>query len=230
MLFLRFAPCKAILLLPTIKAKSICATCFYMYSMYVYIPTAPLTLITNGQLLSSLEPIIYLSPWPHDFLFMCCRPRTAAGVTNRPVSKRETRGSLGWISALCWAFGPGQSFLDTGSKAVKHILLILNLLKSVKAKPFQPTIWKWSWSQRPKKQVINKPLFLGGRKYTLVFNMLAAMVIAQTSVQQQHINPSWPSILTCDKRRKRRRRCPPFPLHRTFEYPGTSRPLRAHGH
>lgn len=26
------------------------------------------------------------------------------------------------------------------------------------------------------------------------------MVIAQTSLQQQHINPSWPSIFTCDKR------------------------------
>lgn len=31
---------------------------------------------------------------------------------------------------------------------------------------------------------------LGKTKYTLVFGMLAAMVIAQTSVQQQHINPS----------------------------------------
>lgn len=52
--------------------------------------------------------------------------------------------------------------------------------------------------QKKKKHVTNS--LWGGKKHTLVFDMLAAMVIAQTSVQQQHINPSWPSILTCDKR------------------------------
>lgn len=39
-----------------------------------------------------------------------------------------------------------------------------------------------------------------GSQCTLVLDVPAAMVIAQTSAQQQHINPSWPSILTCDKR------------------------------
>lgn len=54
--------------------------------------------------------------------------------------------------------------------------------------------------QTPKKTSHKQTSASEGKQYTLVFNLLAAMVIAQTSVQQQHINPSWPSILTCDKR------------------------------
>lgn len=43
---------------------------------------------------------------------------------------------------------------------------------------------------KAKKTSHKQTSILGGREYTLVFDMLAAMVIAQTSVQQQHINPS----------------------------------------
>lgn len=43
---------------------------------------------------------------------------------------------------------------------------------------------------KAKKTSHKQTSLLGGRKYTLVFDTLAAMVTAQTSVQQQHINPS----------------------------------------
>lgn len=49
------------------------------------------------------------------------------------------------------------------------------------------------------KQVTNKPLFFRWKAMHML-DVPAAMVIAQTALQQQHINPSWPSILTCDKR------------------------------
>lgn len=68
---------------------------------------------------------------------------------------------------------------------------------------------------------------LGGRKCTLVFDMLAAMVIAQTSVQQQHINPSWPSILTCDKRGGREGGGVPLSTAPHFRVPGHQQALES---
>lgn len=67
----------------------------------------------------------------------------------------------------------------------------------------------------------------GGRKCTLVFDMLAAMVIAQTSVQQQHINPSWPSILTCDKRGGREGGGAPLSTALHFRVPGHQQALES---
>lgn len=63
----------------------------------------------------------------------------------------------------------------------------------------------WTFKAKPSTAIGEKipshkqTTLLWRRKYTLVIDMLAAMVIAQTSLQQQHINPSWPPILTCDK-------------------------------
>lgn len=65
---------------------------------------------------------------------------------------------------------------------------------------------------------------LGGRKYT---DMLAAMVIAQTSVQQQHINPSWPSILTCDKRGGKEGGGAPLSTEPHFRVPGHQQALES---
>lgn len=81
-----------------------------------------------------------------------------------------------------------------------NIILLTSSFSRLETEPFLPSIWKWSWTQRPEKQIMKQTSILGGRKCTLVFHVLAAMVIGRTSVQQQRINPSWPSILTCDKR------------------------------
>lgn len=161
---LRSAPCKTISLLPTIKAKSICAKYvkarnifYFMHCMSMYITAASLSL-TTGQLLhvSSLEPSHWPQPLTLDLLSMCCQPCTTAGGTNVLVFKEEL------VDAFFWAFGLDSISLilvTAVSHLLKHHLFTLNLLESVKANPFQPTIWKWSWTQRPKKQVTNTTLF-----------------------------------------------------------------------
>lgn len=52
--------------------------------------------------------------------------------------------------------------------------------------------------------------FFFRRKAKCMLDEPAAMVIAQTALHQQHINPSWPSILTCDKRGGRQEGGAPF--------------------
>lgn len=80
---------------------------------------------------------------------------------------------------------------------------------------------------KAKKTSHKQTFLLGGRIYTLVFDMLAAMVIAQTSVQQQHINPSWPSILTCDKRGGREGGGAPLSTAPHFRVPGHQQALES---
>lgn len=80
---------------------------------------------------------------------------------------------------------------------------------------------------KAKKTSHKQTSLIGGRKYTLVFDMLAAMVIAQTSVQQQHINPSWPSILTCDKRGGREGGGAPLSTAPHFWVPGHQQALES---
>lgn len=80
---------------------------------------------------------------------------------------------------------------------------------------------------KAKKTSHKQTTLLGGRKYTLVFDMPAAMVIAQTSVQQQHINPSWPSILTCDKRGGREGGGAPLSTVPHFRAPGHQQALES---
>lgn len=80
---------------------------------------------------------------------------------------------------------------------------------------------------KAKKTSHKQTSLLGGRKYTLVFDTLAAMVTAQTSVQQQHINPSWPSILTCDKRGGREGGGAPLSTAPHFRVPGHQQALES---
>lgn len=80
---------------------------------------------------------------------------------------------------------------------------------------------------KAKKTSHKQTSLLEGRKCTLVFGMLAAMVIAQTSVQQQHINPSWPSILTCDKRGGREGGGAPLSTTPHFRVPGHQQALES---
>lgn len=219
--FLRSAPCKTISLLPTIKDKCICATRVKAKAVFLHVQYVCVHYWCHTEPYNNWPVVIF--PWTHPTTSVLdpLNFRSCAAGQEEQVLKLLIFGVIYCSLLHCWTWTTFSWYWLNSSKTSSfHPQL------TVKAKPFLPTIWKLSWTQRPKKTRHKQTSLLAGRN-TLVFDMLAAMVIAQTSVQQQHINPSWPSILTCDKRGGREEGGAPLSTAPHFRVPGHQQALES---